>query len=516
MGLLLRQCNMRCMNVERTRCAGRLSGPPTPEACSRRTWRRWPALLAALALAGCGTPLVPRVAGQAGVAVPAAWAASAPQGAATAEARTTTDLAQWWQHFQDPLLTQLVQQAQAHNTSVQAAQAALRQSRAALALAQAGSAFTLGAAGSATASRSGQASTVQSYKAWLDASWEADLFGAQRASVNAARADLGAVQANLDEAQVSVAAEVGINYLTLRGNQSRLAIARSNLASQQETAQITDWRVRAGLASSLDLEQARTAVAQTQAQLPALQLAITQGAHALAVLTGQPPAALLTQLTPAQPLPALPASLTLALPADTLRQRADVRAAEASVAAAAARVSAADAARYPSLSLSGTLGLSSLKLGSLLDADALLRSLGVSLSLPLLDGGANQATLQARQAGLDQAQAQWRAAVLTALKDVEDALVALQQDRLRLLQLQAAAESAANADLLARQRQASGLVDFSVVLETQRTLLSAQSSAAAAATDLATDHVRLYKALGGGWTPAAPRAEAAPTASTPP
>jgi outer membrane protein TolC len=248
--------------------------------------------------------------------------------------------------------------------------------------------------------------------------------------------------------------------------------------------------------------------------MPALQLAITQGAHALAVLTGQPPAALLQRLAAVQPLPAMPASIALALPADTLRQRADVRAAEAQLRAAAARVDVAEAARLPQLRLSGSLGLSSLTLGHLLNSASLVRSVLASVSMPLLDGGAGQATVQAKQAAMAQAQVSWQATVLGALQEVEDALVALQNDRERLAHLQTAALAATNAELMARQRQASGLVDFAVVLETQRTLLAAQSSVASATTDIATDHVRLYKALGGGWAPDAPPAAAASPVAT--
>ncbi len=176
----------------------------------------------------------------------------------------------------------------------------------------------------------------------------------------------------------------------------------------------------------------------------------------------------------------------------------------------------ADAARYPSFSLSGSLGLSSLTLGSLIDSGSLVSSLLASVAAPLFDGGAAQAQVRAQEAALDQARASYRDTVLTALQDVEDALVAIQGDSERLTRLQAAAAAAANAELLARQRYESGLIDFATVLGTQRTLLSAQDSVATTQASLSANHVRLYRALGGGWTPdSAPDAPIAALATPP-
>ena len=237
--------------------------------------------------------------------------------------------------------------------------------------------------------------------------------------------------------------------------------------------------------------------------MPALESSLAQTRHALAVLAGQPPAALDAALADAAPVPQAPADLVLAIPAQTLRQRADVRAAEARIGAALARVSQADAARYPSLRISGNLGLSAATLGALTGGASVANALLASISVPLFDGGAARAQVRVQEAALEQARIGYEATVLTALQDVEDALVALQGDRERLAHLQAAAGAAANADLLARQRYQSGLIDFPTVLDTQRTLLSAQDGVASAQASLATDHVRLYKALGGGWVPGA-------------
>ena len=265
--------------------------------------------------------------------------------------------------------------------------------------------------------------------------------------------------------------------------------------------QITQWRQQAGLVTVLESEQARAAAAQTSAQLPALRTSIAQTGHALALLTGQPPCALALILTEAGPVPKAAGDLVLRIPAETLRQRPDVRAAEYQVTAAVARVAQADAARLPNFKLSGSLGLSALTVGTLTNGASVVSALLAAVAMPLLDGGARSAQVRAQQAALDQAQSTYRAALLTALREVEDALVALGGDRERSARLREAADAAGAAALLARYRYryGSGLVDFQIVLETQRTALGTQDAVASATSDLGADHVRLYKSLGGGW-----------------
>ena len=461
------------------------------------------ALVMALALGGCASLRSdPATDAPAPLAAPAQWTAAAGSAQPTA-------LAQWWQRFNDPTLTGLVTQALQANTSVKSAQAALRQARAQRDAQAAANGPSIGASASAQRSQNGSADASNRFQAGFDASWEPDLFGGNRATLDASDASARAAQTGLADVQVSLAAEVAVAYVELRGLQARLQIAQRNLAAQQDTLQITRWRAQAGLASSLDLEQAVASTEQTRAQLPALQTSITQSLNALAVLTGQVPGALQATLGPAAAIPQAPADLALAFPAETLRQRPDVRSAEHQVSAALARVAAADAARYPSFRLSGSLGLSALTLGTLTDGASVLRSVLASVSAPLLDGGALRAQVQAQQAALDQARAGHEAAVLTALQEVENALAALRGDREKLARQQAAADAAANAELLARQRYQSGLIDFRTVLDTQRSLLSAQDSVASTQATLSADHVRLYKALGGGWTPAAPGATSA-------
>ncbi|WP_348770356.1 efflux transporter outer membrane subunit [Hydrogenophaga sp. PAMC20947] len=446
-----------------------------------------------LALGACASAL-PANPGMALASVPTQWSSASASTSAT-------DITTWWTRFQDAQLSALVGQALQANTSVKSAQAALRQARALIKVQQAGLGPSLSASGSAQRSQSGSNDASNSFSAGFDASWEPDIFGGNRAAVDATEADAQASAASLADTQVSLAAEVATGYINLRGLQSRLAIARTNLDTQSDTVQITRWRAQAGLASSLDVAQAVGAMEQTSAQIPALQTSVSQALNALAVLTGQAPGQVNAALSQAKPVPPAPADLALAFPTDTLRQRPDVRAAEYNVRAALARVAMADAARYPSFQLSGSLGLSALTLGSLTNSASLVKSLLAGVSASIFDGGAARAQVRAQQAAMEKTLATYEGVVLTALQEVEDALVAIQGDAERLARLQAATTAAAQADELARQRYTSGLIDFATVLTTQRSLLSTQDSVATAQASLSTDHVRLYKSLGGGWTP---------------
>lgn len=450
------------------------------------------ALAAAGLLTGCASlrsPVTPEPA----LTLPAGWSNPAP---GTAQTR-----AAWWDSFNDPLLSQLVRTALDQGTDVRGALAQVRQARALRAQAVAALAPSLTLGGVAQASRrDGQAST-RSVGVDLDMAWEPDLWGANGQALSAADADLAAQQAMLAGTRTTVAAELVAAYLDLRGAQARSAIAAANLASQEQTLQLTRWRADAGLVSTLDVEQAQSSAAQTRAQLPALRTAVDQNAHAIAVLTGAAPASLLERLSTPAPLPRLAADPALALPAELLRQRPDIAAAEAALRAAAARLDAADAARLPSLSLGGSLGLNAVTLSGLGAGGAGLATLASSISLPLLDGDRLRATVQAQEAVWDQARSRYRATVLAALQEVEDSLVAVRDQRAQQAELATAVDAAARAATLAETRYSSGLIDFSTVLSTRRSLLALQDSAASAATAEQQQLLRLLKALGGGWNP---------------
>jgi multidrug efflux system outer membrane protein len=457
-----------------------------------------------LLLAGCAVGPAYQPPTPAELGVPASWRGK------TAEPVTPDDLSQWWAGLGDARLTALIDEALARNPDLAGARAALRASRARVSVAAAGRLPSVNASASAGAGQSGSNDVREQYQAGFDAAWEPDLFGGQRHAVTAATADAAAAELNLAQARVSLAAEVARNYLQLRSLQARLDITRRNLRSQEETAALTGWRAQAGLVSTLVVAQTAAALEQTRAQLPALELSLATALNRLSVLTGRAPGALQDDLAAAAPLPSLPPSLVIGIPADTLRQRPDVQAAERKLAAETARSGVAVANRYPSFRLSGSIGLEALTLGGLGDSAALNRSLLAGISSPLLDGGRLRQQAEIQSAVQDQALAAYRATVLTALEDVENALANLAAQQQRLAALTVGATAAVQAADLARLRYQAGITDYPTVLETERSRLSLEDSRQSTEADRALALVQLYKALGGGWS-----APAAPTPSAP-
>jgi multidrug efflux system outer membrane protein len=435
------------------------------------------------------------------VTVPPAWS-----GLDVVPTQAASSLARWWQRFDDPLLSTLVDLSWQANTRVRDAQGALAQARALRDVAAAALWPTLNVSASIQNGTSGGSRTGNRLQVGLGANWTPDVFGVNRSALDATASTVLSRDATMADVMAAIAAEVGLSYIQLRSAQARLGIAADNLASQEETLQITRWRFQAGLVTSLEVEQARGSAEQTRALLPTLQIAIDQTRHALAVLTGQPPeapSALLAGLRRAGPVPLSTDDPILAVPAETLRLRADVRAAEYEVSAAWSRVAQADAARFPGFSLGGTLGLGGATLGSLTSGASVVSALVASMAAPLFDAGAARARVRAQQAAFEQARIAYVETVLVALREVEDALTALRGDRQRLVSLRNAADAAALAAQLAVQRFSSGLVDFQVVLETQRARLATQDNVATAQATVSADQVRLYRALGGGWSPIA-------------
>jgi outer membrane protein, multidrug efflux system len=420
-------------------------------------------------------------------------------------ASVAVDLSQWWRSLNDPLLSEMVDEAMQSSFELHSAQARLREARARRAVAVSESFPSVTASGSASRSQSsketGSGTTRELYSAGFDASWELDLFGGIRRGIEAADADLESSIASLHDARVSLVAEVARNYVEVRTLQTRLGIAQDNLASQSETLQLTDWRAQAGLVSSQDVEQARSNREQTRAQIPSLDISLAEAEHRLDILLGKAPGALHLRLVVARELPTVPEQIVVGIPADALRQRPDVRVAERNLAAETARVGMAEAACYPSFNLSGSIGLEALTLGALGNSAATTSSLFAGITSPIFDAGRLRAQVEIQDAVLEQVQVTYEQTVLTALQEVENALVSFARNRERVKALTNAAESARNAAQLARQRYSAGLIDFQSVLDTERNVLSVEDSLASTRADGVLALIRLYKALGGGWSP---------------
>jgi NodT family efflux transporter outer membrane factor (OMF) lipoprotein len=299
-------------------------------------------------------------------------------------------------------------------------------------------------------------------------------------------------------------AEVARNYVEVRGFQRRLAIAQENLKAQQDTLELTRARFNAGLTSELDVTQAASQLATTQSQIPPLETTLKQGIHQLGVLLGQAPGVLLEELSTAAPIPTVPPEVPVGLPAELLRRRPDIRRAERQLAAATARIGVAEANLYPKLSLTGSLGLESLNLGDLPKGASRFWAVGPTLSWPIFDAGRIRANIAVQDARTDQQFSTYQQTVLTALEEVENALVAYSREQVRRAQLVEAVEANQQAVALANDLYRNGLSTFLNVLDSERALFSSQSDLAQSKAIVSTDVVALYKALGGGWETLAP------------
>lgn len=472
--------------------------------CSRRLTRFFsfaPGLVAIM-LAGCaGLPAVGPDYQAPEVALPSAWHVGDP---ATSSAQ---DLAVWWRQLEDPVLDRLIEEALAGNHDLKVAQASLRQARASRNQAQGGYFPTISASAGGSSNQTAKVINPTyvgtTYTAGFDASWEIDLFGGVRRSVEAASADQAASQASLANTRVSLVAEVALNYVELRAYQNRLAIAKANLDSQSETVQITQWRYQAGLASASDVEQAIANREQTRASIPDLEISQYAAENRLAVLAGRQPGALRDELQTVRPPPAVPGSIASGIPVEILRNRPDLIAAERKLAAETARIGQKIAARFPALSLTGSFGWGAFSFAALSGSGTAAQAVAGSLATTLFDGGRLRSAVDIQNAVQEAALISYESSVLNALEEVENALKSHAVSRERLQARQAAANAALAAAQMTMQLYESGLADFQKVLDTQRTQLTAEDNLATAQAAVLTSLITLYKALGGGWEPAA-------------
>ena len=425
------------------------------------------------------------------IAIPDRWGA-------TAERRPAPKPAEWWRQFSDPALNRLVEEAVAGNLDVAQAKARIREARAAREQAVGALLPDLGAGGSATRSRSAQV-TRNSFRAGFDTSWELDLFGARDRALEASTYGVEVAFDDLDDVLLTLIGDVTATYVEARGLQARIGLARRTARAQRETEALTRSRFQAGDISAIDTARATAQAASTEAQIPSLEAALAQAQHRLAVLTGRPPVALAGMFDRAAAVPATPAPPRAGIPAQVLLRRPDVRAAERRLAQATARIGQAEAARYPAVSLTGNLSTSALKLGDLARNSAIGWSFGPSLSVPIFNGGELAAAVDAARARRDQNDSVLRLTVLTALQDVEDGLVGLRQERIRLARLTEVARASAEAARLSRSLYGAGSTGFLDVLDAQRSLLSAEEALIQSRVALATRFIALNKALGGGW-----------------
>jgi NodT family efflux transporter outer membrane factor (OMF) lipoprotein len=441
-------------------------------------------------------------------AVPTRWSGSMPAAAAVSPAVADENLATWWTVFDEPLLSSLVEKAAAANLDLKLAEARIRQARAAQRVVGGGLGPTLDTSGDYRRSRTGATTgagrsasvTGDDYQTGFDAGWEIDIFGGRRRNLEAAAADLQAAEDSRRDVLVSLMAEVARSYIQLRGYQQQIAITRKNLKAQQHSAQLTRERFTGGFVSGLDVANAEALTATTAAQLPLLESSARQTIYSLSVLVGEAPAALDARLTPAGSIPGAPPAVPLGIPSDLLRRRPDIRMAEARIHAATARIGVAAAELFPKFTIAGSIGYQSTDFGSLFEGASRFWSFGPSAVWHLFASGSLRAGVDEQKALQEQAIITYRLTVLSALQEVENALVASTTEQAHRQSLVTAVAANRKAVGLAEQLYTEGLTDFINVLQAQQALYSTENALVQSTAAVSTDLVALYKALGGGWT----------------
>ena len=416
----------------------------------------------------------------------------------------STEAAAWWNVFGDPVLTQLVDRALCANRTLQGGIASVREARARLGISRAGLLPEVDAAGAyrrfRNSDNAGAPGDGDFYTAGFDATWELDVFGRRRRAIEAAQAEFEANVATVEHIWVSVAAETARAYTRLQTVRQRLVVAHTNLVVQTDTLDLVASRAKAGISDALAVEQARYNLERTRATIPGLLSEEEAALNALAVLTGTMPGELEAALTAAAPIPSASPRVVVGIPADLLRRRPDVCAAERRLAAQTARIGMAEADRYPTFRLTGSVGLESLDEGSFLEWGSRFFGISPSVVWPVFRGGSIRANIEVQNALQEQALAAYEQAVLEAVRELRDALAAYGREFARCEALRNAAEASRNAVALAQNQYTNGLADFNAVLDAQRSQLSFEE-AVTLSEGAITDHlIRVYKALGGGWS----------------
>ncbi len=493
---------------------GRHAGSRAPGSCAQSA-----PLVLALLLAGCAVGPDYHTPPLSGTEAPQGWHATLPHHG------SRMALAHWWEQFHDPVLTQLVEQADATSPTIAQAVGRVREARASVSTSRAALLPQLKGSGSATrqggfggsqfAGGAGGLSagalnptlglgTITTLGAQADASWEIDLFGGKRRSLEGADARLTASEADWHDARVSLAAEVANTYLQQRECEALVDIGAATLSSRQETLQLTERKFRAGFVAPADFAQAQATVGDAVNALEGQRAQCAQGIDKLVALTGLDHDALNGLLSKGSAqIPAPPDAGVPDVPAQVLSQRPDVSSAERAVAGASADVGVAVASRLPSITLAGSIGINSYRLGGQ-SLTSKSWSFGPSVSLPILDGGAGAARVETARARYDQALASYRSKVRQAVQEVEDALVRLDASERRVDAAAMADAQYAKVLEASNARYRLGAGSLLQLEDVRRTALQASQSLAAVKLERAQAWVALYKAVGGGWRDDAP------------
>jgi len=417
--------------------------------------------------------------------------------------------ARWWKSFRDPELDSLIARAAELNLNLRAACARVRQARFEQAITRGGFWPTIDATASYTANRfsatglfpfpPGTPLAANQYQAGFDSAWELDFFGGTRRAVEAAGAELAAAEYGRRDLLLTVYGEVARNYIQARAFQRRLTVLRDNIKAQQAILDLTRDLFSRGLTTDLDVQQGAALLATTQSQEPGLETGFQDCAYRLALLLGQPPGALLEELSSSAPMPAAPPSVPMGLPSDLIHRRPDIRQAERLLAAATARIGVARADLFPKFSLTGNVGLESIRASDWFDAGSRYWTAGPMAQWRIFDAGTIRANVHLQTARQEEALANYEQSLLAAFEDVEGALTAYAHEQVRRLSLERAVQADQQAVGLAEELYRHGLADYLRVLDSQRSLYQTQDALIDSDQAVSSNLIALYKALGGGW-----------------
>jgi outer membrane protein, multidrug efflux system len=487
------------------------------------------------------------------------WKDQAAQGSLADQ--TSNPDPSWWLSFNDPILTELIEKGIKNNLDIQQAVIRVLEARQSIATARAAGLPMLNGNASYQREQLGTKGILESkgayqelntlanrlkpynatvpglsndilnggsqalnqftapvnlYQYGLDASWELDLFGRVRRSVEQARAQSQGQSEALNDALIVLESEIVQSYVQLRGAQAQKASQEENVKAAEENLDLTQRRQRNGLTTELDVDQARTQVDDTRRQLPAYDGQVQQAMNALSLLIGDGPGAVDEQLRESKPVPPTPEIVDVGVPSALARRRPDIRQAEAKLHAATANVGVAVASFYPDISLTGNIGMRALDASYLTNWASHFYSAGPAVSLPIFTGGRLTAGLTLARAEEREAALSYRATVLNALREVEDALVAYRVDHASRDLLQETLDSAQVTWDLARNQYDYGLSSYINVLNAESTVLSDRQALVQANVQLVNDIVSLYRALGGGWEKMVQQLPSPDIATTPP
>ncbi len=432
----------------------------------------------------------------------------------TAEmADSTPAIEEWWEALNDTVLTELIRRAEIANKDLAIAVGRVKETRALRGIAKGGLLPDIvldgtysrvmisenGPAGRFAVQSGGDVQPVNVWNTGLGLSWEIDLFGRIRRTIEAATANMEASIEDYRDVLVTVYAEVALNYVDVRSFQARIAFAEANAEGQRGSLLLTQNRYAAGLTSALDVAQAESNLRNTESQIPPLQVGLVAARNRLAVLLGEQPGSLIGTLADSMAIPTVDQDVTLGVPADLLRRRPDIRRAERELAAQTAIVGVATADLYPSFSLTGFIELEAIDFSDLFSGSSVGWGIIPGFSWPIFTAGKIRNRIKAEEARTEQALSFYEQTILLALEDVQTALVAYRQEQIRRDRLNDAVTATTRSVFLVRTQYIAGLTNFQNFLDAQRSLFDQQDQLASSQGQVVKNLIDLNRALGGGW-----------------